>query len=117
MFYDKGEEIMIKREAIQAMLDGSKVRKRGYNPSDFLWMSDLGEILDQNNEMWDINYDSSLNWELYEEPSNKVKATIIKYYAWSCPKCNEYITLNTDAKIKAYKRKCNNCGVLMEVDL
>ena len=59
---------MTTKEAIQAMLDGKKVRQTSWkNPSFYIRIGDDGHIRDEQQQGCDLH--NANNWEIYEEPA------------------------------------------------
>ena len=73
---------MNKKEAIKAMLDGKKVRRRYWPEDKYLVMNERGVIVDEDNSNEDINLAAFYVWEIYEEPKKKV--TMYKFAYDSC---------------------------------
>jgi hypothetical protein len=67
------------KSAIQAMLDGKKVRLPHWDSYDYIMFSDTGELI---NEKGNLNHiGNSDEWEIYEEPKPKQTVVIEK---WLC---------------------------------
>ena len=72
---------MTTKEAIQAMLDGKKVRVKTQDAQEYIYISDDGYIVDENNEL--IDFTNSRNWEIYKEPKPKRTVVIEKWLCYS----------------------------------
>jgi len=70
---------MTTKEAIQAMLDGKKVRVCGWDTNFYVYISSDGYIRDNLEHLY--NFENTLGWEIYEEPKPKETVTIEK---WLC---------------------------------
>ena len=79
---------MTTKEAIQAMLDGKKVRVKTQDAQEYIYISDDGYIVDENNEL--IGFTNSSNWEIYEEPKPKQTVVIEKWLCKSLTCGKEY---------------------------
>ena len=64
---------MNNREAIQAMLDGEKVKLSVWSTGDFLEMDDDGDYIDSVGTCITMGDYGSGEWEIYKEPKKKVK--------------------------------------------
>lgn len=62
---------MTKKEAIQAMLDGKKVRNTHamYTGSNYLYFSKGNLFLTNNDQVFSINLTPDDGWKEYEEPN------------------------------------------------
>lgn len=58
---------MNKREAIQAMLDGNKVKQPTWK-QDYLYIDDYGYVHNKEENFIDVNGQSDFDWEIYVEP-------------------------------------------------
>lgn len=71
---------LTKKEAIQAMLDGYKVRWGNWPSGDFLYFDDIGFYFVQNYSLLKIDINGYFNrlpsWEIYIEPDPKPKPEI-----------------------------------------
>ena len=69
---------MTTKEAIQAMIDGNRVRTIDWNKDCYVWFN--GEMfIDEEEEYFtEFTYYSS-TWEIYEEPKPKKTVTIEKW--------------------------------------
>lgn len=63
---------MNKREAIRLIMDGKKIRKNAWDKGQYIYISDFDIIKDENDERYNINNSTGVNWEIYEEPKKKV---------------------------------------------
>ena len=68
---------MTTREAIQAMLDGKKVRAKNWGEGYYVHFSDHAGFLDESLAL--INITPEDDWEIYEEPKLKKTVTIEKW--------------------------------------
>lgn len=64
---------MNKREAIQAMLDGKKVRRIFWPRGQFICFDEFYHTLNSKNIKVSINSWEFDDWEIYQEPKKKVK--------------------------------------------
>ena len=64
---------MNKREAIQAMLEGKKIRQNHWSKDYYISMNDCGTIYNSASTMKDLNGMWRDGWEVYEEPKPKTK--------------------------------------------
>ena len=71
---------MTTKEAIQAMLDGKKVRVVNWLKMEYIELSPCGNYTDEDNEYYQISIKDK-EWELYEEPKPKQTVIIEK---WLC---------------------------------
>ena len=84
---------MTTKEAIQAMLDGKKVRVKTHDAQEYIYISDDGYIVDENNEL--IGFTNSSDREIYEEPKPKQTVVIEK---WLCKGEDGYVTFEATNK-------------------
>ena len=71
---------MTTKEAIQAMLDGKKVRVIDWLETEYIELSPCGNYTDEVNEYYQISI-TDKEWEIYEEPKPKQTVVIEK---WLC---------------------------------
>lgn len=69
---------MNKREAIQAILDGKKVRRKDWSNKNYFCLLIVDGFNDSNRNNFYINSEKNDNWELYEEPKPKKKLTFTR---------------------------------------
>ena len=75
----KGQS-MTTKEAIQATLDGKKVRVIDWLKTEYIELSPCGNYTDEDNEYYQISINHK-EWEIYEEPKPKQTVIIEK---WLC---------------------------------
>ena len=69
---------MTTKEALQAMLDGKKVRVIDWLKMEYIELSPCGNYTDEDNEYYQISINDK-EWEIYEEPKPKQAVTIEKW--------------------------------------
>lgn len=70
-------KILTTKEAMQALLDGKKLKRPSWGPDRFLNLVD-DKIVDQDNSGWGCNL--NVGYQLYEEPKKKVKFYRVGYW-------------------------------------
>lgn len=70
---------MTTKEAIQAMLDGKKVRATNWEDGYYVQFSENAGFIDESLAIIDVTIEEK--WEIYEEPKQKQTVTIEK---WLC---------------------------------
>ena len=83
---------MTTKEAIQAMLDGKKVRAIGWLKTEYIELSPRGNYTDEDHEYYQIGINDK-EWEIYEEPKSKKTVTIEK---WLCKSEKGFVILEVD---------------------
>ena len=82
---------MTTKEAIQAMLDGKKVRAENWEEGYYVHFSDLAGFLDESLALTYIT--PEYDWEIYEEPKPKQTVVIEK---WLCKGEEGFVVLEVD---------------------
>ena len=77
------------REAIQAMLDGKKVRRKIWYKGAYTYITQFGVIRDDVHA--NVRVEAAEDWEIYEEPKPKQTVTIEK---WLCEYCGGYVVVD-----------------------
>ena len=67
------------KQAIQAMLDGKKVKKSSWGEQEYILLSSDGYVIDNYGSTYSIQ--NANDWEIYEEPKPVQTVTIEK---WLC---------------------------------
>ena len=70
---------MTKRDAIQAMLDGKKVRQTPWPDGVYIFYNGNSFTDDKHRHMNMNTYPSGPHWEIYEEPKKKIKIAPMLY--------------------------------------
>ena len=97
---------MTTKEAIQAMLDGKKVRDVKWVPEEYIYISEGDIVCEKGTKLHSFNV-ANTDWEIYEEPKPKQIVVIEKwlcsvvedsYYVIECTKefmsgCSEKVKL------------------------
>lgn len=69
---------MNNREAIQALLEGKKIRVKNWSSSSYIYFCEKG-IIGENGRSEYFSFSNKNEWELYEEPKKKKKITFYEY--------------------------------------
>lgn len=88
------------REAMQAMLDGKKVRESDWKKGHFIQIDPLNYISDHTNATYFLktNDYASIKWEIYEEPKGPLEISV-----WYNPKTGDIKPLFSPASKDGYK--------------
>ena len=76
---------MTTKEAIQAMLDGKKVRDVKWVPEEYIYISEGDIVCEKGTKLYSFNV-ANTGWEIYEEPKPKQTVVIEK---WLCKSASE----------------------------